>query len=101
MMQLALNWTPTPKYHRHDPDTSRLAAKRLGGLAAVHHRIILDACHQELGGLTGEEIADRTGLSMVQVMRRMNELVRCGKVRDLGIRRANRSGRLAVVWGTR
>lgn len=49
-------------------------------------------------GLTADETAGRMGLSILSVRPRVTELARLGKVRDTGERRANGSGRKAIVW---
>lgn len=49
-------------------------------------------------GLTADEVAGRMGASILSIRPRITELSRLGKVRDSGHRRANASGRLAIVW---
>jgi predicted ArsR family transcriptional regulator len=49
-------------------------------------------------GMTADECAGRLGLSILTVRPRVTELSRLGKLRDSGARRANGSGKKAIVW---
>lgn len=64
---------------RTDPDTSKQAAAKAARFAASHSGRILAAL-QQLGTGTANDIAQATGLSVVQVDRRLPELQRAGKV---------------------
>jgi hypothetical protein len=48
--------------------------------------------------MTADEVADFVGESLLTIRPRMTELKRLGLLRDTGARRANASGRQAVVW---
>lgn len=65
-----------------DPSTSHQAAARASLFAKGHACRILAAL-DELGSATAKEIAEHTGLQVVQVDRRRHELVKAGKVRLL------------------
>ena len=76
-------------------DTAQAAA------AAVPAGILRDrvlAVIERTNGLTADECSGRMGLSILSVRPRFSELARLGKVRDTGERRANNSGRQAIVW---
>lgn len=64
---------------RSDPDTSREAARRARSLAGQHAAQILAVLRQG-GNQTCTEIAVASGLTAVQVARRMHELVDAGEV---------------------
>ena len=99
MNQFALDFERTHS-HRSDPETSGTAARQARHFVGEHHRIILDAL-ADYGPLTGDEIAEVTKLDKWQVMRRMSELKRLGRVVDSGERRATPKGRSSVVWQCR
>ena len=88
---------------REDPDTSKEAARAAHGLASEHRRQILEAL---AGGaeLTAGEIAQRCGLTSLQVSRRMAELREDVEVIAVEIAprvpltRPTASGRPAQVW---
>lgn len=90
--QLAMQFDAPSHARRRDPQTSRDAAARSTGLAHEHFRKIL-AAMAEGEGLTAEEIADRCGLSSVQVNRRVADLLDARKLELIGQTRANRAGR--------
>lgn len=52
----------------------------------------------ERGSMTADECADHLGQSILSIRPRFTELSRLGIIADTGERRANRSGRMAVVW---
>lgn len=58
---------------------------------------VLDA-YERSAGMTADECAGRLGVSILAVRPRVTELSRLGKLRDSGTRRANNSGRSAIVW---
>lgn len=97
MHQLDLEAWANSHCHKYEPETSLEAAKRARAFVGDHHRIILDAL-SDFGPSTGDEIASVTELDKPQIMRRMNELVRAGRVRDSGKRRNTPKGRPAAVW---
>lgn len=71
MNQLSLTLEP-PKARRRDPVTSHKAAERAKAFAPTHAQRI----HAELleGPMTADEIACATGLTVVQVCRRLPEI---------------------------
>jgi hypothetical protein len=82
---------------RHtDPGTSKAAARDFSsiGVAAA----VLRAVREAAMGLTIEECAGITGLSLVTVSPRFRPLANRGLIRDSGRRRRNHSGKLAIVW---
>lgn len=89
-----------PRAHARDPWTSHAAAETVDDFAKRHNIKIVAALEaNRLGGLTSEQIADATGLTMVAVARRMKEIEKAGIVyRSTYSIRTNRSGRYAHVW---
>lgn len=80
-----------------DPITSHQAAKRAERFAASHAGQILDALRRGFSdGQCAEEIAEMTGLTVVQIDRRTIELQRKGliRVRQVG-------GQDEIRWGMR
>lgn len=80
-----------------DRDTSRAAAVEIAPEAQQLRARAL-AVVERSNGLTADEVAGKLGLSILSIRPRMTELSRLGKVRDSGRRRANVSGRNAIVW---
>jgi len=73
-----------PRARASDPVTSHLAAAAADKFASTHKGRILDAIHAiELDGRNAspERIAERTGLTVVQIDRRLPEMERKGLVR--------------------
>jgi hypothetical protein len=71
--------------HSNDPSTSRKAAKKAIKYKGEHHLKILQAL--DFKPMTGKELAQFTGLSFVQIARRLHELepmfiVKTGRKRD-------------------
>ena len=85
---------------RHDPATSKQAARQAQAFAAGHCRQILDAL-LEHGAQTKDELAAHTGLDSVAVARRMAQLRESLLVRDSGTTRPTATGRAATVWELR
>lgn len=85
-----------------DPVTSKVAAREARGLASEHRAKILGALAD--ADLTAGEIAERCGLTSLQVSRRMAELRDQVEVRAVEIEpgvpvtRPTPSGRPARVW---
>jgi hypothetical protein len=87
-----------PRARREDPVTSQLSAARVDEFAAAHYRRILDAM-VEPG--TIYEVAERAGISHVQVARRLPELEAGNRVRVLpDLKRPSPTGRMCRVWCT-
>ena len=63
----------------HDPLTSVMAAEAASAFSGPHCERILLALKQGAG--TAQELMDRTGLTVVQIDRRLPELFRNGKAR--------------------
>lgn len=82
-----------------DPETSHEAAERVGDLASVHHREIGAALRKQPG--TIYSLAWRTGLSHVQVARRLPEMQKLGLAEPTGDTALSPSGRPCRVWGER
>jgi len=85
-----------------DPETSKLAAKAAGSLVINHQRLIINAVSEESAkdnmGLTSDEIAIATGLTLVQTARRTSDLESSGIIYKTGLTRKTRTGRIATVW---
>jgi hypothetical protein len=94
--EMLFDHPPKAKARHTDPKTSKLAARdvRAGTLQAV----VLNAFDQADFGLTIEECAAQTGLSVVSVSPRIKPLRLKNLVRDSGRKRRNSSGYDAVVW---
>lgn len=89
-------------FRKTDPETSRLAAEAAGSMVINHQRLIIEAVSEESVkdnmGMTPEEIGDTTGLTSVQVTRRVKDLGDAKVIYDSGLTRKHRSGRSATVW---
>lgn len=78
---------------RTDPPTSHHAARRARSFAGEHRRLILEALRQGNAGQSG--IAERTGLTVAQVSKRLSELRRDGEIERCGVCRSASGGREA------
>lgn len=78
-------------------DTAAEAAEAMRDTAPVLRARCLSVLERS-NGLTADEVAGRLGVSILSVRPRVSELTRLGKVRDSGDRRANVSGKRAIVW---
>ena len=80
-------------------ETSQLAYKN-DALPTLGSRqlAVLEAL-QTMGEGTNLEVATRMGAMINTITPRMNELVKMGKVEQIGKRKCSISGRLAYVWG--
>jgi len=80
-------------------DTSVAAADafapKLGRLQRLVQTTVRDA---GLAGLTADELASRLEMDRWSVQPRTSELRRKGLIRDSGQRRANATGKKAIVW---
>jgi predicted ArsR family transcriptional regulator len=88
---------PFKLHRKDDPITSHMAAEAAESVRSTHFRIILAALEKYSPG-TSQEIAAWSGLDHWAVTRRMGELRDAGLVIQTQEKRANRSGRMAVVW---
>ena len=68
---------------------------KLGRLQQMAKSAICDAGTQ---GLTADELAARLDMDRWSIQPRTSELKRKGLIRDSGQRRANATGKLAIVW---
>ena len=99
--QPSLDFQPHRLHRRTDPDTSVAAAERARALVEGHEAQILNALrwgYVPEYGLTSEQIGDRTELGQVPVARRLRAMAERNLVIATEQRRANRSGRAAIVW---
>lgn len=80
-----------------DRDTSIAAADAIAGKAPNLRAATLAAIRAS-DGLTADEAADVLGLSILSIRPRVTELARLGELEDSGMRRANHSGKNAIVW---
>lgn len=105
-MQLPIDFTAPPAHmlaRRRDPATSHHAADRVAEFSAGHHAKILGVL-RAFGPSTPHEIADKSGLEMHAVARRMKELEATSAaavVVDAAgkpLTRKTPSGRSARVW---
>ena len=78
-------------------DTSASAACSMAKAAPLLRGRVLDLFERS-AGMTADEAAGRLGPSILSIRPRCTELARLGKLRDSGKRRANGSGRSAIVW---
>lgn len=83
--------------HRGNRDTSIAAAEEIADSLASMQIRIADAI-RDSAGLTGEEIAEKTGISVYTVRARTSELQAMGWIRDSRERRENPAGRKVTVW---
>lgn len=102
MEQAELDWT-REHARRNDPSTSHEAAASMakGSARAQAKAIYWALATDRTGGLTAEEAGLRCGLDNVQACRRMADLAKAKMVERTGERRANGSGRTAMVWRVR
>jgi hypothetical protein len=80
-------------------DTSIMAAvalaPKLGRLQRMVHAAIASVAPQ---GLTADELAANLRLDRYSVQPRTSELRLKGLIADSGLRRPNRTGKMAIVW---
>ena len=98
----AVNRQPETDYRelplfRHGQATQAEAAAKIAPHTARLQQTVLD-CVRARGGATNEEITHATGIKTSSVCGRVNELVKAGKLKDSGERRACASGVKAKVW---
>lgn len=87
-----------PRARRSDPDTSHAAARAAQTLGSRHAHDIVEVMARAAAPLAAEQIADRVGLTSVQVNRRLRELVDLEVIEPTEHRHRNRSGRHAVQF---
>jgi predicted ArsR family transcriptional regulator len=99
--QLSLLQIPdSGRARKSDPDTAKRAAASVDARSVEGIVVGILRRHevQFHEGLTTEEIAQKSGLSLVTVSPRMRPLSEKGLVADSGLRRKNESGRQAIIW---
>lgn len=80
-------------------DTSIAAAESIADGATRLRERVLDAIRAAgAPGLTPDEAAAQLDLTPFTTRPRFSELARMGLITDSGLRRANASGRKAIVW---
>lgn len=77
-------------------ETSFEAAHAIKPAADRLRRLTLDALRQR--PMTADEVAAYLGIDKGSIRPRVTELGKQGKVVETGLRRANASGRSAMVW---
>lgn len=84
------------------PDTSHDAAARVKPRSGTQRRRVMDAIRDShmrgLPGLTDEQVATITGLSLNSVRPRRQELQKAGWVEATDYRQETSSGGMAIVW---
>lgn len=80
-----------------DPITSHAAATQAATLANAHCALILD-CLRTQGPAGKDAIARRTGLTGVQVCRRLPDLARINAIRETGAQVRSDTGRAEWEW---
>lgn len=79
-----------------DTDTSKEAAGAMLSRAGTIRAQVMNAL--DVRPQTTDEVAEKLGLSVLAVRPRFSELRKTGKIEDSGQRRANGSGKKAIVW---
>lgn len=80
---------------RRDPDTSKLAARRV---EAEEISVLVTYCLRQNGPMTAEEVADKLGREVGSITPRLAPLERAGLVARTGERRPGASGATRIVW---
>lgn len=96
-MHAVTDFEPQAHARATDPETSHIAATRVAEFGGTHCDRIL-ACLKMFGPQTKDEIATRTGLTPVQVDRRLPDLEGRGLAKPTGGTRLSRSGRPERIW---
>ena len=81
-------------------DTSIAAAKDVAGKAPRLRQQVLDVL-SDYGSLTADEVAELLDLDKLSIRPRLTELSKLGQITDTGTRRANQSGKKAIVWAVK
>lgn len=88
----------TPAVRANDPWTSHAAARAAVGVATEHRTLVLETIKAADRPLGGTEIAERCGLTQVQVCRRLPELLLQQLVRIAPGMGETASGRHERLW---
>ena len=86
------------RVRRDDPSTSYGAASRAGTLASVHQEAIMACLRMQTAPIGATAIGSLTGLTQVQVCRRLPELLEDGRVRICEGVAPTASGRSERLW---
>jgi predicted transcriptional regulator len=81
---------------RRDPATSKAAARDVRAGTLMDR--VLSELRQSPAGLTTDEIARSTGISIVSVSPRMAQLVKRNLIKSTNTTRKTASGHEAIVW---
>ncbi len=86
-----------PSSHRHDPASSYIAEERmtLSGKRASNARKVAEALRANSGAVA-YELVEPTGLDVVEVRRRLDDLHKLGLARQGAV--TKRHGRSQVTW---
>ncbi|MCP4900077.1 MAG: hypothetical protein GY906_24165 [bacterium] len=92
-------FAPHTRARTIDPETSHDAAESVAEKISEKQRAVLDVLSNASYGLTDEEISFALNDMTHSTLRtRRSELAQKGLVFDSRMRRATRSGRMAIVW---
>lgn len=90
---------PRTLSHRHDPETSQIAAQRhVDSKANEHQREHVLACLRKYFGCTSSELAQHFSLDRFMVARRLPDLEKLGLAYKGNKRICAVSGSLCVTW---
>lgn len=95
-VQSALPW---PSSHRGDPSTSYLAEEQhtRSGRRATNTEAVATAL-RSMPGAVASELAERTGLDVVEVRRRLDDLHKAGRVAQGKAKRRHAGHPAQVTW---
>lgn len=79
-------------------DTSIAAADAIAPSVSRLRAVVLRTLHQHPAGMTVDETCAAAGYKRYTLQPRFSELKILGLIHDTGKRRANESGRGAIVW---
>ena len=85
-------------HHRNAPDTEVAAAHKVASRVAGRRLQILCGLAQLNKAVTGSELAENLGLSILSVRPRLTELQELNCITDTEVRRKNEFGNTEIVW---
>lgn len=85
-------------HHRNAPDTEVAAALKVAPRVVGRRLQILCGLAQLNKAVTGSEIAENLGLSILSVRPRLTELQELNCIFDTEVRRKNEFGNTEIVW---
>jgi len=88
----------TPQARQSDPATSHAAAHMAHGLATDHRHIVLAAIREAARPIAATELVPLTGLTKVQICRRLPELQDLGFIRVAQGTHKTAAGRPERLW---